>query len=147
MIELTNHVLSFTFLLEMIIKLIGFGPKNYAKDILNIFDAIVVCISAVEIVLYYSIGSETAGALTVFRTLRIMRVFKLFRVLKSISLMMERVWDSMRDIFTFIVLMMIFAIVFIILGMQFFANTVYFDQDGNITTSDKGQPPEINFND
>ena len=49
--ELINDVLSIFFAVEMIFKMIGFGPKGYAKDKYNLFDCMVVIISIVELIL------------------------------------------------------------------------------------------------
>ena len=44
--------------------------------------------------------------------------------------------------------MSIFIIIFMVLGMQIFAYTVFFNKDGEIVaTADEGDPPEINFDD
>ncbi len=65
----------------MVIKLWSLGGvKNYAKDPFNIFDAILVIISLVDILLdELSLVERKDGvnALTAFRTLRLLRVFKL----------------------------------------------------------------------
>lgn len=53
---------------------------------------------------------------------------------------------SLKDIVTFMVLMCIFIIVFIILGIQFFAYKVYLDGEGRLTTAELGKPPANNFN-
>jgi Ion transport protein len=37
------------FLSEMIIKIIGMGPKRYVQDRYNIFDAIIVTLSVVDV--------------------------------------------------------------------------------------------------
>jgi hypothetical protein len=42
------------FLLEMIIKLTGFGVQQYLMDKFNKFDGFIVIISTVEIVLAFS---------------------------------------------------------------------------------------------
>lgn len=49
--ETINFVISFTFIIEMVIKLIGLGPSQYAKDRANVFDAFIVAISLIEMIL------------------------------------------------------------------------------------------------
>lgn len=43
------------FLIEMIAKLIGMGPKVYIRDRFNIFDAVIVSISIIDVVVSYSV--------------------------------------------------------------------------------------------
>ena len=53
---LDNINLSFyvVFLFEMICKLIAFGVKLYIQDRFNIFDAIIVIISTIDVLMTYS---------------------------------------------------------------------------------------------
>jgi hypothetical protein len=67
------------FLVELIIKFIGMGPKLYAKDQFNLFDAFVVLISIVDLILNYSVDSSAGGAsaISALRAFRLVRIFKL----------------------------------------------------------------------
>ena len=44
-----NTIFTYTFLAEMIIKLLGLGVLEYKKDRFNLFDAAIVIISLVEV--------------------------------------------------------------------------------------------------
>ena len=46
-----NTYFTYCFLAEMLIKLLGLGVVEYAKDKFNLFDAAIVLISMVEIAL------------------------------------------------------------------------------------------------
>ena len=46
--HLLNRVLTYCFLTELLIKLIGLGFKAYTRDYFNIFDALLVMITLVE---------------------------------------------------------------------------------------------------
>ena len=46
-----NLTFTFIFCIELLIKVIGLGPKKYFKDYMNNLDCIVVIISIIEIVL------------------------------------------------------------------------------------------------
>lgn len=67
----------------MIIKLIGLGFKDYVKDTFNIFDAVVVALSLIELVLV-GVGIEGTGAFSALRAVRLLRVFKLARSWKGL---------------------------------------------------------------
>ena len=78
--EAINFIISFTFIIEMAIKLIGLGPRQYAKDRANLFDAFIVAISLLEMILG-AVQTEGGGGstLAVFRAFRLLRILKLFR--------------------------------------------------------------------
>lgn len=70
----------------MIIKLIGLGPRIYSKDRFNLFDGSIVILSLVEFTVeQVNIGNavSSGGALGAFRSIRLLRVFKLARSWKS----------------------------------------------------------------
>jgi hypothetical protein len=71
------------FTIELVIKLLGLGFKNYVKDDYNNFDAIIVVISIVEKLLIATQAVTNAGAFSVFRGFRLLRIFKLARSWKS----------------------------------------------------------------
>ena len=77
-----NEIFSWCFMAEMIIKLFGLGFKAYARDANNIFDACLVIMSVVDYIILQlpSISmSSSGGALSAFRSIRLLRVFKLAR--------------------------------------------------------------------
>ena len=83
-----NNVLSWIFFAEMIIKIMGLGVKEYAKDKYNLFDAFVVIISTVEMIVeqvnhLQGNSSESASAISALRGVRILRIFKLAKQWKS----------------------------------------------------------------
>lgn len=59
--------------------------------------------------------------------------------------MISKISASLKDICTFMVLMLIFTIIFIILGLQFFAYQVYLDSNGALVDRTMGSPPVNNF--
>lgn len=102
----------------MLIKLTGLGLQEYIRDSLNIFDAIIVIMSVVDNVLFYSIGnSVSGGGVTILRSIRLLRVFKLARNWKSLRILMGKIVDTLPNIASFGFLLIIFQVVFIILGL------------------------------
>ena len=65
----------------MILKLYVYGFKVYAQSNFNLFDAFVIIVSTIDIIVSFLVTSydqEAAGAaVSVFRTFRLLRVFKL----------------------------------------------------------------------
>ena len=60
-------------MLELLLKLTGLGFVEYVRDRMNIFDGIVTVVSVLEIAL------SGSGSVSVFRTFRLLRLFKLVR--------------------------------------------------------------------
>ena len=56
--SLLNNIFTYCFILEMIIKLIGLGFREYSRDSFNIFDAIVVVLSVVDIIITSTSSSD-----------------------------------------------------------------------------------------
>ncbi len=78
-----NQFFSYVFLLEMILKHIGYGIKKYWSEPMDAFDGIIVLVSMIDIV-FSSMGSSEGtnsfgGFISVFRAFRLLRVFKLIR--------------------------------------------------------------------
>jgi hypothetical protein len=66
----------------MITKIIGMGPKLYIRDYFNIFDALIVILSIVDVSITFSAAKDDnsnggKGAISAFRAFRLIRVFKL----------------------------------------------------------------------
>ena len=49
--EILNEVFTWAFVIEMVIKLFGLGFKDYSKDSFNLFDALIVVLSIVDMIL------------------------------------------------------------------------------------------------
>jgi hypothetical protein len=75
-------ILTWLFFGEMLIKVLGMGPKLYVKDRFNIFDSLITTFTIIENIIDL-VGSETGvssgGAISGFRAIRLFRIFKLAR--------------------------------------------------------------------
>lgn len=81
-----NFTFTIIFNIEMGLKLLGLGVKNYLRDYMNLFDGTIVIISDIELIFFSGQGS----ALGAFRSVRIFRTFRVLRVtklLKSLAFM------------------------------------------------------------
>ena len=129
----------------MIIKLYGFGFRKYANDYFNLFDGVVVILSAVEIVIEQVTASNSTGdtsavtedgeevtttsgtsaisafrAIRIFRTFRVLRVSRMLRGLRFMKVIVEVIGGAIEQ-FTYITLLLFLMIfIFSLLGMQFF---------------------------
>jgi hypothetical protein len=119
-LTIANIIFSSIFFLAMVLKLIGLGPKAYVQDPFNLFDAFVVILSLVEMILVYGVGISAAG-LSVFRTFRLFRVFKLIRSWTSLRILMTLILNSLVKVSTAGILLIIVMFIFALLGMQLYA--------------------------
>lgn len=91
-LQQANIVLTSLFTLEMTLKLMGLGFWDYIRDGFNIFDAIIVTLSLVEIAVT-AVGGLNAlrsmRALRILRALRVLRLFKLFKYISSLRKISE----------------------------------------------------------
>ena len=64
------QVFTVVFMMEMVLKLIAFGLKEYCKNNWNLFDGTIVILSVLDMALTYSETIDGAG-LSVLRTFRL----------------------------------------------------------------------------
>ena len=124
--------MTYFFAAEMIFKLIGFGPRDYLRDMFNIFDGLIVILSITELIVRTANPTEgsSKGALTAFRAVRLLRIFKLVRSWTSLRVLLKTMWRTLLDIKNFLVLLLIFIFVFALVGREFYAHRVKFLPDG-----------------
>ena len=89
MLFYTNLVLTMFFVVEMILKIFGFGIRDYIRDGFNIFDAIIIILGLLE---YTGVGSK---AVTVLRSFRLLRVFKIVRSWSGLRKLLKTVLASL----------------------------------------------------
>jgi hypothetical protein len=67
----------FIFFMEMLVKIIGVGYKEYFRDRFNTFDCSVVVISTFDVIMASTLSTSGGGAISAMRAFRLLRVFKL----------------------------------------------------------------------
>ena len=138
--EYVNYFLFAYFVVEMIIKLIGFGPRGYAKDQMNLFDGFVVLMSCVEVVVGFISSDNGNNYLSVLRTFRLLRVLKLARSWKQLNDIITTMFKSLAGISYLSLILLLFMYVFALLGMQLFGYE-FIDCGGyGIEAADKNCP-------
>lgn len=118
------------FFFEMVIKIIGMGPKQYVRDYYNIFDALVVTLSIIDVTLSYAMNySDGKGAISAFRAFRLIRIFKLVKSWTKLQQLLTTITKSLADISSFSVLLFLLMFVYVLLGMELFS--IQIDPDKN----------------
>lgn len=106
----------------MCMKIYGYGIKLYTKDRFNLFDGLLVIISSVDITLEELTGGSTGiSIITIFRTFRLLRIFKLASKSESLILLIEAIKDTLLDVAYFSLLLALFIFVSSLVGMDLFA--------------------------
>uniref|UniRef100_A0A146LU77 Sodium channel protein n=2 Tax=Lygus hesperus TaxID=30085 RepID=A0A146LU77_LYGHE len=132
-----NYFFSATFGIEAAFKLIAMSPKYYFQEGWNIFDFIIVALSLLELSL------EGVQGLSVLRSFRLLRVFKLAKSWPTLNLLisiMGRTVGALGNL-TFVLCIIIF--IFAVMGMQLFGKN-YVD---NVDRFPGGEMPRWNFTD
>ncbi|XP_052752165.1 sodium channel protein para isoform X25 [Galleria mellonella] len=132
-----NYFFTATFGIEATLKLIAMSPKYYFQEGWNIFDFIIVALSLLEL------GLEGVQGLSVLRSFRLLRVFKLAKSWPALNLIisiMGRTVGALGNL-TFVLCIIIF--IFAVMGMQLFGKnyTDYVDRFPG------GDLPRWNFTD
>ena len=74
-----------------------------------------------------------------------LRVFKLAKNWKQLQNLLRIVGETLKDIGTFSIFLLLFSFIYTLLGMECFAYKVKFDDNGNIDLVN-GSYPQSNFN-
>lgn len=118
-----NLVFTALFAAELVVKLIGLGFWDYVRDKFNLFDALVVAMSLVELGLSGRGGTgsiRSVRSLRVLRSFRVLRILKVFRYLQSLKKIGEVLMQSMGSFLSIAMLIILFWIVFAIVGLHVF---------------------------
>ena len=107
-LEYINFTLTLIFVMEMLLKWVGLGLRDYVLDNFNNFDAFIVGISLLELWLTPPSFMATntgsgGGALSALRTFRLFRLFKLARSWKTLQDLLVTMMKTLVDISNFAV--------------------------------------------
>ncbi|KAF7287458.1 hypothetical protein GWI33_001426 [Rhynchophorus ferrugineus] len=132
-----NYFFTATFMIEATFKLVAMSPKYYFQEGWNIFDFIIVALSLLEL------GLEGVQGLSVLRSFRLLRVFKLAKSWPTLNLLISIMGRTMGALgnLTFVLCIIIF--IFAVMGMQLFGKN-YWD---NVDRFPDHQMPRWNFTD
>ena len=126
-----NLVFYGVFVAEMFLKLIGLGLRVYIRDNYNIFDVAIILLSTSEIILQHTTDSPMIRkTLVAFRALRFLRIFKIIRRWKSLQEFLFKLHKTIKEMANFLLLLLIFIVIYALLGMELYSNMIKFDNKG-----------------
>ncbi|CAJ1085557.1 voltage-dependent L-type calcium channel subunit alpha-1D [Xyrichtys novacula] len=125
--DVANKVLLAMFTMEMLVKMYSLGLQAYFVSLFNRFDCFVVCGGIIETILVELAIMSPLG-ISVFRCVRLLRIFKVTRHWASLSNLVASLLNSMKSIASLLLLLFLFIIIFSLLGMQLFGGKFNFDE-------------------
>lgn len=127
MSEVINFIIAVYFLMEMMIKGVGLGWRQYIQDRSNLFDGAIAIAGAVELIIdLFGKAAGFGGSLYVLRIFRLLRVFKLSRSWKELNKIVMTVQGSISSMANLCLIFLIFIVVMALLGMQLFGYKLQF---------------------
>jgi hypothetical protein len=126
-LEFGNNLLALVFAIEMVLKLFGLGLSRYAGDTFNLFDGFVVLVSGAEFCMTQITGNDSGSAMSVLRTFRMLRVFKLARSWTGLRDTINTVTKTLGQSGNFALLLLLCMYIFALVGMQLFARGMNYD--------------------
>ncbi|XP_061872685.1 sodium channel protein type 4 subunit alpha-like [Colius striatus] len=112
-----NLVFTGIFTAEMVLKLIALDPYEYFQQGWNIFDSIIVTLSLVEL------GLADVQGLSVLRSFRLMRVFKLAKSWPTLNMLIKIIGNSVGALGNLTLVLAIIVFIFAVVGMQLFGKS------------------------
>ena len=127
MCSAANIFFTIVFLFEMLSKISAYGCKKYLEDNFNIFDAFIVTMSYVELVMPGDSG------ISVLRTFRLLRIFKILKSWTTLRALLSTVLESFNAIANLGVLILLFLFISALLGKQFYGEDLLEDDKETVS--------------
>uniref|UniRef100_A0ACB8FWC5 Sodium channel protein type 5 subunit alpha n=1 Tax=Sphaerodactylus townsendi TaxID=933632 RepID=A0ACB8FWC5_9SAUR len=129
-LNIGNQVFTGIFTAEMIFKVIALDPYYYFQQGWNIFDSIIVTLSLMEL------GLSSMGNVSVLRSFRLLRVFKLAKSWPTLNTLIKIIGNSVGALGNLTLVLAIIVFIFAVVGMQLFGD-LYFSNRHKISTTEK----------
>ncbi|MEJ1285908.1 hypothetical protein NN561_016907 [Cricetulus griseus] len=124
MLQAGNIVFTVFFTMEMAFKIIAFDPYYYFQKKWNIFDCVIVTVSLLEL----SISKK--GSLSVLRTFRLLRVFKLAKSWPTLNTLIKIIGNSVGALGNLTFILAIIVFIFALVGKQLLGDDYGCRKDG-----------------
>jgi hypothetical protein len=146
-LDMVNDCFFALFLVELVLKIVAYGIRNWWRDAWNKFDALIIGSGLVQTILMGFMGiqflppvySDGAGQVLLFdpKTLRILRVFRLVRIVRllrglakyervqAITQLLDTLQNCLKHIVNVFGLWMIITATFALIGMNLFGTLPY----------------------
>uniref|UniRef100_A0A674JK08 Sodium channel protein n=1 Tax=Terrapene triunguis TaxID=2587831 RepID=A0A674JK08_9SAUR len=127
MLRVGNMVFTGIFTAEMILKIVALDPYYYFQQRWNIFDSLIVTLSLIELGLPKSKGRKGGRIISVLRSFRLLRVFKLAKSWPTLNTLIKIIGNSVGALGNLTLVLAIIVFIFAVVGMQLFGEK-YFEK-------------------
>ncbi|XP_072506806.1 sodium channel protein type 10 subunit alpha [Notamacropus eugenii] len=117
MLQKGNIFFTVIFTAEMVFKIIAFHPYYYFQRSWNIFDSVIVTLSLVEL------GLPQKASLSVLRSFRLLRVFKLAKSWPTLNNLIKIIGNSVGALGNLTLILAIIVFIFAVVGKQLFGES------------------------
>jgi len=141
-LALANYSFTALFTVELLLKVVGFGPRGYLRDWWNDFDAFLVAVSWLDLLIseiLFAGGAASGFSPMLLRTLRVARIARMLRLVRSLR--------SIRNLLATLIyalpalanvggLLLLLLFIYAVLGVHLFYNIPqqdYINQFANFT--------------
>uniref|UniRef100_W5KBX9 Sodium channel protein n=1 Tax=Astyanax mexicanus TaxID=7994 RepID=W5KBX9_ASTMX len=114
---MTKESTTWIFTAEMCLKVIALDPYYYFQEGWNIFDGIIVSLSLMEL------GLANVEGLSVLRSFRLLRVFKLAKSWPTLNMLIKIIGNSVGALGNLTLVLAIIVFIFAVVGMQLFGKS------------------------
>uniref|UniRef100_H3AX67 Sodium channel protein n=1 Tax=Latimeria chalumnae TaxID=7897 RepID=H3AX67_LATCH len=115
-LEEGNKVLTVIFIAEAVLKILALNPVPYIKNPWNAFDFIIVCLSILDLGL--SAIDIASFDLSIMRSLRMLRIFKLAKNWRTLNVLITIIFGSLKEMGNLTLIVVIVIYIFAVIGMQ-----------------------------
>ncbi|NXB06648.1 SCN5A protein, partial [Cnemophilus loriae] len=130
MLKIGNLVFTGIFTAEMILKIIALDPYYYFQQPWNIFDSVIVTLSLIELSFPKHKRKKErrkGGMLSVLRSFRLLRVFKLAKSWPTLNTLIKIICNSLGALSNLTLVLAIIIFIFAIVGVQLFGRSYAFN--------------------
>ena len=135
------------FFMEILLRLLIYGPKLFFQSLFNIYDFIMIIANLIEYIYeatvfpnpIYGLDTQTGPIFRIMKLLRIYRQLYYSDFFKKISLLTKALFKTLDKIKYFMLFVGFLTITCALIGQELFAYNVHIMEDGSLKT------PRINF--
>jgi hypothetical protein len=149
-LEILNIIIALIFTCELCIRLTSLGFEDFFRgNLINKFDSIITLTCIVDIVcswtIFYHEMLINSWGITILRATRAIRFFKLARYWDSFSLLLENLYETLLNIKTYALLLVIILYIYVLLGLAFFGYRARINHATLELDPDHGHSPLYHF--
>ena len=122
-----NKIFTYIFIVEMILKFIGLGLRQYFKDNWNRFDFFIVLCSIIVLIMESALSGsadDMAFDPTIARVLRITRIFRIIKRAESLKQLLSTLVYSLPALYNVSALVLLLLFIYAVAGMSLFGHVM-----------------------